>query len=696
MAFTPLTKEQYQKALDSGFNADQIIQFEKQRKQAETSPSEKKLNFLQSIYKGAASPVVNMLSRPGELFTHLTGIGGGKEENLGADVPIGFGVKATVTDPYAQAQQGQKPTDIIKKEAGLGLQTAALGLGPVSGGAAYAGGSALEQGKSVPMSAAYAAAGAVGGKVFDLALRGFGGLLTKAGKTTLRDVATSIEKSSLPLTNIQKAKMASQLTRASEYLLDHGIKGSNETRIATVKEFMNVMEKKLQNFLETNNTAKGISVSKSWIISQMENLKNELMRDSSNAPIIEKQIDSAINNIKAQYRYEKIPISRLNALKRSTYKDAYTKAGDKVLDWVEHDLGDIYKTAIEDATKGLTLEGKPIGDFNKEYGDLITTKKLLTLVQGKNVSTKIGGKLVTSMLGALTGYELGGKQGAVEGAVGGYAGAALLPKLIETLMGAESRSAVAAALNKFSGAMEKSGVSGVAAPFKTVLKGAGKIIGGTPEFLKTAPRTDIPGTIADVFSSVVSKTGQQGGQTSVGAMLGGGAAATAALGAGAMMKSENTQQPETQSTMSSDQKQPVNTQALIDAIAKNETGGVVLQNPYKFHKPSGSKAMGEDLGKYQITEAELRENAKKFIGRSVTKAEFLADPKLQDDYMKGKIKFLTDAGVSVDGIIALHSQGMTGYGDPKVIERKIQESNQRRKNYVKRALENYHASTTNQ
>ena len=61
--------------------------------------------------------------------------------------------------------------------------------------------------------------------------------------------------------------------------------------------------------------------------------------------------------LKTNYR-EKIPLSRLNPLKRSTYQNAYNQAGDKVIDDVEFYIGDLFKTAIEKATKGLKITGK--------------------------------------------------------------------------------------------------------------------------------------------------------------------------------------------------------------------------------------------------------------------------------------------------------------------------------------------------
>lgn len=472
---------------------------------------QKQPGFFKSLYQGIASPVVNMLTRPGQLLAHATGIGGGKEEDLSADVPIGFGAKVHVSDPYTDAKT--LPTSqIVKGEVGKGLGTVALGLGPVSGGAAFMGGQALEENKSLPVAGLYAVGGAVGGKVFDYALKGFGGFLTKAGETTLRQVAQNIEKSSLPLTILQKSKMASQLTRASEYLLNSGIRGSNDVRYQTVSHVYDEMEGKLQTFLDTNNTAKGIYVSKSAIIDDLNKMKIEAMRDSSNAPIIKKQIESTIQNIKNQYRFEKIPISRLNELKRSTYQDAYTKAGDKVLDWVEHDTGDIYRKAIEKATDGLMIEGKTIGEFNKLYGDIIVTKKLLKLVQFKNVSGKLVGRSLSSMLGALAGYEVGGKKGAIEGAATGFVGAAILPKIIEAILGAESRSALAVALNKLGIMGEKTGLSAVVKPVKGAIGAVGDFISGVPKVMKDLPRTNIPGTTGPELKASTNalKSNEQG------------------------------------------------------------------------------------------------------------------------------------------------------------------------------------------
>jgi hypothetical protein len=46
----------------------------------------------------------------------------------------------------------------------------------------------------------------------------------------------------------------------------------------------------------------------------------------------------------------------LNNYKREVYKNAYNKAGEKVIDYVEHDIGDIARVAIEKATVNKTID----------------------------------------------------------------------------------------------------------------------------------------------------------------------------------------------------------------------------------------------------------------------------------------------------------------------------------------------------
>ena len=89
------------------------------------------------------------------------------------------------------------------------------------------------------------------------------------------------------------------------------------------------------------------------------------------------------------------------------------------MDWVEAYIGNTFKGAIEDATKGMEMDGQDIAAFNKEYGNGITAKSLLKIAKGKQVG--LSGKALLLLMGSVAGLPgeaagllLGGKTG-VEG-----------------------------------------------------------------------------------------------------------------------------------------------------------------------------------------------------------------------------------------------------------------------------------------
>ena len=115
-----------------------------------------------SLFKGATSPLVTMLARPLQAAAEIAGASPEQVNAFSAKVPI-YGENGALNVP-------QNAGDILK-DVGRGVETAALGLAPVAGGAAFGFGSSLEQGNS-PISlntAAQTALGAAGGKVLDVA-----------------------------------------------------------------------------------------------------------------------------------------------------------------------------------------------------------------------------------------------------------------------------------------------------------------------------------------------------------------------------------------------------------------------------------------------------------------------------------------------------------------------------------------------
>lgn len=117
-----------------------------------------------------------------------------------------------------------------------------------------------------------------------------------------------------------------------------------------------------------------------------------------------------------------------------------------------------------------------------------------------------------------------------------------------------------------------------------------------------------------------------------------------------------------------------------------------LNVDYSFSKPSGNPKdpnyLGLALGAYQITEARLREKGKSFLGKKVTKDEFLASPALQDQFMRGQISWQKKMGMLLDSIFATHRGGWGKLTRKDMIDRKTQYEQ-----YVKEAMAQYNKET---
>ncbi len=113
------------------------------------------------------------------------------------------------------------------------------------------------------------------------------------------------------------------------------------------------------------------------------------------------------------------------------------------------------------------------------------------------------------------------------------------------------------------------------------------------------------------------------------------------------------------------------TPKIVDAIAYNETRGVPEGEKYIYRKFSGEEAMGDDTGKYQITEGELAAYSEKFLGFKVGAGVFQNHPEWQDIYIRNKVAFLENEGLDIHEILALHRYGMTGWGNPVKVREKV-------------------------
>lgn len=98
---------------------------------------------------------------------------------------------------------------------------------------------------------------------------------------------------------------------------------------------------------------------------------------------------------------------------------------------------------------------------------------------------------------------------------------------------------------------------------------------------------------------------------------------------------------------------------LVHAIGMNETSVIPEDKRYIYSRNSGKKELGRALGKYQVTEGELKTYAPQYLGRPINSKEFLSNPQLQDQYMTAKVKrFKEEMNASDDDVLAMHFGGM--------------------------------------
>lgn len=277
------------------------------------------------------------------------------------------------------------------------------------------------------------------GKAIEFVGEIFGIGIQRPFMTTLEKGSKVLEKGTLRLSGAQAREYGKKVINdVAEILSQYTPTGNPEVRAQKIGIIYDSFEKTFQGFLDT--TAKGFNASKTEIINKLNNLKTKYRGDRDYESIL-KQVDDVIDLFKTRYK-EKISLSRLNEFKRSTFKDAFNKAGTKVRDDVEFAIGEITKNEIERVGKinNLKISGQDIGAFNQEYRKIIQTHRLLKEAIGK---PEIG------MLGKILGFTAGGAVGGSAGGVfGATTGMYLGSKAAQTLGGTTAKSTLSYLLKK--------------------------------------------------------------------------------------------------------------------------------------------------------------------------------------------------------------------------------------------------------
>jgi len=268
----------------------------------------------------------------------------------------------------------------------------------------------LEEGKgAAKFGAAIPVAGGILGK------------LTRAFGTSSEALAKKIEKVNLRLTPVQKRNLGKKLDDVTEFLTNQRITGSPEQRFNKVDDLYNSAEEKFSGFIK--KYAPTVTANTDDIIKQVKTIVGKYKNDRD-ILAIEKQIDEFVNLLKTKHKGT-ISLDALNELKRSTFRGAYNKAGQKVLDAVEHEIGGVLNKNLQRITEGLNISGQDIRAFNKSYGTLIETKKLLDIARTRP-ELGLMGKLISASVGGAIGTAVGGPVGTAAGLLAGQTGGKLV------------------------------------------------------------------------------------------------------------------------------------------------------------------------------------------------------------------------------------------------------------------------------
>lgn len=246
--------------------------------------------------------------------------------------------------------------------------------------------------------------------------------------------ARALEEVSLRLTASEKRDLGEKLDRATNFLVEKGITGNPSTRLDKAQMLYEKTEERLQEFL--TKEAKNIKIPREIYVQRLESLKNKFS-NSRDSLVISDQIDDAIKTFKSNYKNSPlVSVDKFNQWKRSVMSDAFNKAGLKVRDDVEFEIGKEATDMLTDGLKKLKIDGADFTQFNEEYADLINARKLLYKAEDRDEIAMIG-KIITTMLGSSVGGGLGFAAGGLLGSsfgvpAGVYAASKIAPRIAGT------------------------------------------------------------------------------------------------------------------------------------------------------------------------------------------------------------------------------------------------------------------------
>lgn len=262
-----------------------------------------------------------------------------------------------------------------------------------------------------------------------------GGVLPVLGKITGLanmeqaggNVAKKLEELNMRLTPVEKQNLIRDGKNISAFLSEKKIVGTPAQRYATVNGLYEQAEKQVEQVIKDAKLA----VPKKKILEELAKIPDQYIDNLSEYDAVKSKIERVIGTLQNNHGDE-ITGEVLNSIKRNEWKNAYSKSGSEVVNEVSNDIGGAIKSVLDESIPGLN-------SLNKEYGKIISARRILFKASSRNQSGLLG-----KAAGLVAGTALGG---AVAGPGGAAVGAFVGPQVTNTVA-TPIRSAVGAGAQK--------------------------------------------------------------------------------------------------------------------------------------------------------------------------------------------------------------------------------------------------------
>lgn len=635
-------------------------------------PKERKQGIIESIGRGIVSPVTTMIARPFQLGAELLGASTESVDKF--------------SDKYSGGLVAPTPknTGDLFKDVGRGLETVALGIG--GGGIKAAGkevlkgatkqaikqgvkegaiaggvggfGSGLEQGQDLTSSLKSGAIGSLVGAGLGGALGG-GASVIKNKLSPSKDVLTTKLDDSIrsifkdTTGDVNKINESAFKAKKGLELLT---KESRDLSIPDIKAPLG------------SKTTKPFDIKKATpneLLSSVLEMDKKIATNARKAVETAKQQGLKIDTFEAESLINKaVKNGEIPKATGTRMLQQIKTAGDdpvKIHDWVQ-EINTRYGKKYQRGTIDDTALGKVADDVAE-----IFRNKLDVIVDRKGYAEAFSNnqELKRMLVAIAKKANKNVNFGDIQSDAGLDLGISILtgnPAYMARTIGTSLFKGLLSNIRHQSGLREFKSAASTASKLPTETKlPSTKTKPQIPQLRLEAPKKDalrseikssIPMKVAPTGKNMelTSKTGivpnKQSGFSKTGTILSGAGALSLGVGAKKLSNkpSEAIKQKETEPTK------------FLNAIAYNETN--TIKDPYSYSKFSGSKELGDDLGKYQVTEGELKTYGKRYLGYIPTKQQFLSSPELQDEYMTNKYNYLKTEGYSDAEIADIHRKGI--------------------------------------